>query len=315
MRDSMEFQALLNKMVVFVVLMVIGYYLARKGIAGKEFTRTASNLVLNVFMVGTILSSMLSTDRSMSFGNVMEILLLTSVTEVIGFVIGYFAVKLIPVEKNRKPAFEILISLGNTMFVGLPVSQVLFGSKAVFVLAISCIPFNILLFTYGVWRMKSGQGGGKISLSNIFSIPLIATITGLLLFFIGFQPPSVLSGLLSTLSGATMPMSMLVIGTSLGSVGLLDAFKDGRIAAASAFRLLIIPAATFFICRLLTSDPELVMICTIIAACPSAIIVSILSIQYGGDGIFSSQTVLHSTVCSIFTMLIIIRIFSSILGI
>ena len=311
----MEFQALLNKMVVFVVLMVIGYYLARKGIAGKEFTKTASSLVLNVFMVGTILSSMLSTDRSMSFGNVMEILFLTSVTEVVGFVIGYFVVKIIPVEKERRPAFEILISLGNTMFVGLPIAQVLFGSKAVFVLAISCIPFNVILFTYGVWRMKSGQGGGTISLRNIFSIPLITTITGLLLFFIGFQPPAVLSGLLSTLSGATMPMSMLVIGTSLGTVGLLDAFKDGRLAAASAFRLLVIPTVTFLVLRLMTSDPELVMICTIIAGCPSAIIVSILSIQYGGDGIFSSQTVLHSTVCSIVTMPVIIRILSSILRI
>ncbi len=311
----MEFQALLNKMVVVVVLMVIGYYLARKGIAGKEFTKTASSLVLNVFMVGTILSSMLSTDRSMSFGNVMEILFLTSVTEVVGFVIGYFVVKIIPVGKERRPALEILISLGNTMFVGLPIAQVLFGSKAVFVLAISCIPFNVILFTYGVWRMKSGQGGGTISLRNIFSIPLITTITGLLLFFIGFQPPAVLSGLLSTLSGATMPMSMLVIGTSLGTVGLLDAFKDGRLAAASAFRLLVIPTVTFLVLRLMTSDPELVMICTIIAGCPSAIIVSILSIQYGGDGIFSSQTVLHSTVCSIVTMPVIIRIFSSILGI
>jgi hypothetical protein len=245
----------------------------------------------------------------------MEILFLTSVTEVVGFVIGYFVVKIIPVEKERRPAFEILISLGNTMFVGLPIAQVLFGSKAVFVLAISCIPFNVILFTYGVWRMKSGQGGGTISLRNIFSIPLITTITGLLLFFIGFQPPAVLSGLLSTLSGATMPMSMLVIGTSLGTVGLLDAFKDGRLVAASAFRLLVIPTVTFLVLRLMTSDPELVMICTIIAGCPSAIIVSILSIQYGGDGIFSSQTVLHSTVCSIVTMPVIIRIFSSILGI
>ena len=112
-----------------------------------------------------------------------------------------------------------------------------------------------------------------------------------------------------------MPMSMLVIGTSLGSVGLLDAFKDSRLAAASFVRLLLVPVITFFVCRFLTSDPELLLICTIIAGCPSAIIVSILSIQYGGDGVFSSQTVLHSTVCSIVTLPVIVRIFSSILGI
>ena len=57
----MELSALLNKMFIFIVLMVIGYVLARRGLFGPAFTKTASSLVLNVFMVGTILSSMIST--------------------------------------------------------------------------------------------------------------------------------------------------------------------------------------------------------------------------------------------------------------
>ena len=52
----MELSVLLNKMFVFVVLMVIGYVLARRGVLDRSFTKAASSLTLNVFMAATIVS-------------------------------------------------------------------------------------------------------------------------------------------------------------------------------------------------------------------------------------------------------------------
>ena len=84
----MEINVLLNKMVIFVALMLIGYFLARRGIIGPEFTRTASRLVLDVFMVGTILSSMISTGAERDLSDLVEILILTSVTTLIGYLVA-----------------------------------------------------------------------------------------------------------------------------------------------------------------------------------------------------------------------------------
>ena len=305
----MELSTLLSKMLVFVVLMLIGYLLARRGVIGPAFTRTASSLVLNVFMVGTILNSIISTGAERDLSNLPEIVLLTFVMTLIGYVTAWLMTRLIRVEEANEPSYEILMGVGNSMFIALPIAGALYGPYAVFIVSLSCIPFNVFLYSYGVWRIR-GTESGKLRVKDMFSIPLIATLLGLLIVLVDLPVPQVAVDIFSSLSGATMPMSMMVIGASLGSVSLLDAFRNPKLALLSAVRLLLVPVLTWVICRFLTDDPVLLMTCMIIAASPSAVIVSVIAIQYGRDGVFASEAVQHSTISSIVTIPLLIQIFS-----
>ena len=306
----MELAALLNKMIIFIALMVIGYVLARRGLFGPDFTKTASSLVLNVFMVGTILSSMISTGAEHDIRDLAHILFLTFVMTAFGYVVSAVAVRLMPMEKDLKAPAEILMAAGNNMFIALPIAEAIYGSYAVFIVSVSCIPFNMLLYSYGVWRLKGSGEGKGLRIREMFSIPLIATLFGMLLILLRVPVPQVVQGLLSSLSGATMPMSMMVIGASLGSVSLLDAFRKPIFVFTSAVRLLLIPALSFFVLRPLTDDTALLMTNVIVAGAPSAVLCSVLAIQYGRDGVFSSEGVQHSTVCSMLTLPLIISVFS-----
>ena len=306
----MEISALLNKMVIFIALMVIGYVLSRRGVLGPDFTRTASSLVLNVFMVGTILSSMISTGAERDLQDLAEVLLLTFVMTAFGYVIAAVAARLVPIEKSLEAPAEILMACSNNMFIALPIASAIYGSYAVFIVSVSCIPFNVFLYSYGVWRLKGSGEGKGLRIRDMFSIPLIATLLGILLFAFRVPVPEAVQGLLSTLSGATMPMSMMVIGASLGSVSLLDAFRKPLLAYTSAVRLLLAPILTFFVLRLLTDNTELLMTNLIIAGSPSAVLCSVLAIQYGRDEIFSSEGVQHSTICSMLTLPLLIQVFS-----
>lgn len=306
----MELTALLNKMIIFIALMVIGYVLARRGLFGPDFTKTASSLVLNVFMVGTILSSMISTGAEHDIRDLAHILFLTFVMTAFGYVVSAVAVRLMPMEKDLKAPAEILMAAGNNMFIALPIAEAIYGSYAVFIVSVSCIPFNMLLYSYGVWRLKGSGEGKGLRIREMFSIPLIATLFGMLLILLRVPVPQAVRGLLSSLSGATMPMSMMVIGASLGSVSLLDAFRKPIFVFTSAVRLLLIPALSFFVLRPLTDDTALLMTNVIVAGAPSAVLCSVLAIQYGRDGVFSSEGVQHSTVCSMLTLPLIISVFS-----
>ncbi|MER2236045.1 MAG: AEC family transporter [Candidatus Limivicinus sp.] len=306
----MELAALLNKMIIFIALMVIGYVLARRGLFGPDFTKTASSLVLNVFMVGTILSSMISTGAEHDIRDLAHILFLTFVMTAFGYVVSAVAVRLMPMEKDLKAPAEILMAAGNNMFIALPIAEAIYGSYAVFIVSVSCIPFNMLLYSYGVWRLKGSGEGKGLRIREMFSIPLIATLFGMLLILLRVPLPQAVRGLLSSLSGATMPMSMMVIGASLGSVSLLDAFRKPIFVFTSAVRLLLIPALSFFVLRPLTDDTALLMTNVIVAGAPSAVLCSVLAIQYGRDGVFSSEGVQHSTVCSMLTLPLIISVFS-----
>ena len=163
-----------------------------------------------------------------------------------------------PVDREHKPLFELLMSMGNTMFVGLPIVDALFpGGRAVFYLSLSCLPFNVLLFTYGAWRLQSGKENAHLRTRDIFSIPTLAALLSLVLFLLHPPLPGALRGLIATVAGGTTPLSMLVIGASLGSVSLLDAFRNRQLYLASAVRLLLIPLVTWLVCGLMTRDPVL----------------------------------------------------------
>lgn len=306
----MEFSALMNKMAIFVVLMLIGYFLSRNGTLDSGFTRSASKLVLNVFMVGTILSSMISTGAERDLSNLPEIILLTFLTTFIGYLAAFLITRFVHVTPEHSGTYEILMGVGNTMFIALPIAEAIYGAYAVFIVSLSCIPFNVFLYSYGVWRIKGNNQRGKIQIKEFFSVPLVATMLGLVIVLLGIPVPGSIRGVLSSLSGATMPMSMIVIGASLGSVSLLDAFKKPELALLSAVRLIVIPIITWLICRLLTSDSALLMTCMINAAAPSAVIITVIAIQYGKDGVFTSEAVQHSTICSIVTIPLLIQIFS-----
>ena len=298
----MELSVLLNKMFVFVVLMVIGYVLARRGVLDRSFTKAASNLTLNVFMAATIVNSVLNVDASLSWAELGKIQLVVWVMQLTGYVLAWLVARVVPCEEEHRPGFELLMSMGNSMFIALPLVDALYGPVAVFYMSMTCIPFNILLYSYGVWRLNSGRSRKGFRFRDILSVPLIAALVALAIFLLKPPVPTALKGLIGAMSGATMPLSMIVIGSSLGSVSLFDAFKHGRLYLASFVRLILIPLLTWFLCRLLTQDPVLLMTMLITAGCPSAVVVTVLSIQYGRDGVFTAEGTLQSTVLSMITL-------------
>ncbi len=302
----MEITALIHKMTVFVVLMVIGYVCARRGYTDASFTKTTSKLVVNIFMAATILKSVFAIRTDMGFRELSGALLMLSLTMLFCFLVGAVVTRLLRIDREHEAPFELLCSLGNTMFIGLPVAEAVLGPLGVFYVSVSNIPFNVLLYTYGVWRLKGGGRGAKLQLKSILTVPLITTLVGLLIFFLRPPIPTVVRELADTMSGATAPLSMLVIGTSLGGVKLLDAFKMPRLYLASLIRLLLAPVLVALLGRFVIADATLLTTCVIIAACPGAVLISVLCIQYGRDYVFASQGILQSTVLSAVTIPLIL---------
>ena len=303
----MDVSVLIPKMIVFVVLMVIGYLCAKTNFAGREFTKDASKMVINVFMSATIINSVLVADARLSGGELLQVMLVLCMSVGVCWVLAAISCRLVGLG-DKAPLFELLIAVMNNMFIALPVVETLFGSQAVFYCSLSCIPFNVLLYTFGIYRLQGGEGKGSVRLRDIFSVPLLATLAALVIFLLQPPVPPVLKELASTMSAATMPLSMIVIGSSLGSVSLLDAFKKGKLYLMCVLRLLLCPLLVWLLAGLITDDLMLRVTATIIAAAPSGVVVSVLAIQYDRDAVFTSEGVLLSTVFSMLTIPLIVSV-------
>ena len=292
---------LIQKLLLFIVLMLVGYIGSRRGMLGPDFARSASKLTLNVFMSATILYSVVNNPPVMDGGELAWSLLVAFLVLALGYVVSALITRMLPLSKERAPIFELLVSVMNPMFIGVPVAELLLGSQGVFYIALQNAFFNLLLFTYGVWRLKAGDRG-KLRLGDIVTVPLIVTVLGVVIFALRLPCPAFLKDMLAVVSPATMPMSMVVIGASLGRVRLIDAFTEKSLYLVSALRLLLMPLLTWLLFLVLPADPILRSAMLIVSACPSGIIVSILCIQHGKDYEYSSKGILLDTALSMLTI-------------
>ena len=298
----MQMSALLTKLALFVIVILIGMIGAKKKILKADFNRGLTWLVINVFLVASIFSSVLSMDASSlsarEFGTIM---LLLWVTYLLTYLISGIVIRLLPIKGEKAAQLEMLMSAVNTLFITLPVVETIYGAKGAFIVALGCIPFNVIIYTYGIARLRGSREGG-FRLKDILSAPLLATVAATLLFLLRVPVPAAVRGILSSLSAATVPLSMLLVGSSLGNIKFAKALRDKSMILLAAERFLLAPLITFFVMKLFGVDPMLRNIMVITAATPSAIIVTALSIQNGIDGEYSSEGILVTTLLSMITL-------------
>ena len=298
----MQMSALLTKLALFVIVILIGMIGAKKKILKTDFNRGLTWLVINVFLVASIFSSVLSMDASSpsarEFGTIM---LLLWVTYLLTYLISGIVIRLLPIKGEKAAQLEMLMSAVNTLFITLPVVETIYGAKGAFIVALGCIPFNVIIYTYGIARLRGSREGG-FRLKDILSAPLLATVAATLLFLLRVPVPAAVRGIVSSLSAATVPLSMLLVGSSLGNIKFAKALRDKSMILLAAERFLLAPLITFFVMKLFGVDPMLRNIMVITAATPSAIIVTALSIQNGIDGEYSSEGILVTTLLSMITL-------------
>ena len=228
-------------------------------------------------------------------------MLLLWVTYALTYLISGVVIRLLPIKGEKAPQLELLMSAVNTLFVTLPVVETIYGPKGAFIVALGCIPFNVLIFTYGIARLRGGGEGG-FRLKDILSTPLLATIAATILFLLRVPVPAPVKGILSAISSATVPLSMLLVGSSLGNIKLSKALRDKSMLLLVGERFLLAPVITYFVMMLFGADPMLRNIMVITAATPSAIIVTALSLQNGMDGEYPSEGILLTTLLSMITL-------------
>ena len=286
----MNLSIVFAKMAMLVLIMLLGYLCARIGITGPEFNQRVTPLVMNVLLTATILNSVLSVPDFTGREIVDYVLVLTAAT-VLQVVMAWFLPRLLRTRSEDVGATRLVTAFGNVGFVGLPVVAAIFGDEMVFFASLCNIPFNLALYSIGAAQL-SGTDSARFDWRKVLNMPVIATLLSVVLLLSRIHVPAVIADTISTLAGATIPLSMLIIGTS-------------RVYAVSAVRLLVCPLLTWLVLRPFVSG-VLLGIPVLLAACPSAMVVTALCLQYERSDAFASKCIFLSTVLSAVTIPLLI---------
>lgn len=299
---------ILEKMAMMVIFLAGGYIFARMKVVGPEFNKGLSKLVINFFLVGLILSSVVNKESDMTGRELAFSLGLWFIMIAISLTVGWLTPRIFRIKTGDKGMYSLMVSFMNNGFMGFPLVVAVYGADALFFAALSNIPFNLALYTLGLVLLNSGEGAQKLSLKRVINAPIVATLIAILILTLKIPVPGFLEDTFGYMASATVPLSMMCIGVSLGGVALKDAFCHPRLYLISLLRLIVCPLLTWLILKGIVTDPVMLGTIVILAATPTAVICTILGIENGRDGIESSEGVLLSTVLSTGTIPLLISI-------
>lgn len=304
----MDIYILIEKMATLVIFMIVGYIIAKIGITDSLSNKYYSNLVINVLLVATILNSVINVTPSLPAKEILKFLGFLFVMFIILMLLGILSSHLPGIKSKDKASATLVVTFVNNAFVGFPVVESVFGTEAVFYASLSNIPFNIFLYTFGVSRLVSnGKRIGKIRVKGIINAPLVTTLIAIIIFLLHVKIPEFLQATIHDFSAATVPMSMIIIGTSLADIPIKHAFGDWRAYVLSFIRLIIAPIICWLLLKNFISNSMLLGILVALAACPTAMIITVLCVQYEKDESLASKTIFLSTLFSSITIPFVFR--------
>ena len=296
----MDMGPVLTQMGILVLIMAVGFVCTKIGVTDQEFTRSSSKVVLNVFLVFTILNSVTTAELELSFSELGADMLIYCVMLIIPAIIGLLGAKLLRMDAARGGIAAFSVCFTNTVFVGFPLVEAVYGAEGLLLATISNIPYNIIVYTLGI-AMIDGDVK-SMNIKNALSAPLISTVIAVGFFMTGWKLPGPVIECLDVISGGTVPVSMLIVGSSLGAMSIKKALGDWRVYMVCFLKLIIAPVVCFFVLKPFVHDEILLGVIVILSACPTATLATILAIRSGKDEAYASQCVFASTVFSAVTI-------------
>lgn len=302
----------LQQMLVLFIIMMIGFIAYKKNIITDETSKKLSAIVVNISNPALILSSVTG-NATVTGAELVETMFVA-----IGMYVFLIAVAaLVPVIINApakdRGTYRVMTIFGNVGFMGFPIISSLYGGGALLYASLFLLPYNILIYTYGVWEMckSSGEGSGAVkksgreSIKQIFNIGVIFCIIAVVVYALGIKFPAWVNTTVSMLSSTTAPLSMMVIGASFATMNFKKVFLNVRTWVFSALRLLVIPVLGTFLVSLVTDNPSIIGVTMVMLGVPVGSMTAMLAQEYGGDYALSSETVAMTTLLSVVTFPIV----------
>ena len=293
--------AVISKLSEMVIMIIIGYICAKLKLTGPEFNRHTSVVLTNVLLPATILKAMTPLDGGANNGEVVFVIFLFFLMMGIAGLIGILFSHILRIQKDERGILIGVIMYMNISFIGFPLVESYYGAHGMFYACLSCVPMNLLMFSVGVAGI-SGNIAESLNLKRLLNLPLISTLIGIVFMVLNIQMPAIAASCIGSLASATIPISMIILGSSLAAIPMKSALGDGRIYAIAFARLLLCPVLTNVLLKAFIDNDVLIGVVTILASTPVAVLMTPLCVQYGKSDVIPSKSIFISTGLSVLTM-------------
>lgn len=297
----MDIKLVLDKMLTMLLMLIVGVIAAKTGVVDGETNRRLSRYAMAVPQCATILASAMNMQSDVTAGTVLGILGVGCVMYLLLVALGVLAPWLARVPKADRGLYSVLTIFGNVGFMGIPLAGAIFGSDAVFYAALLVVPFNLLVFTLGV-RLIGGSQAERFDWRKLINPALVSSVAAVVIIFLPVTWPSPVTGAATAIGDMILPLSMTIVGASLGEQKLRDVLLDWRLYLFAPLRLIVAPVLLWVCLRPFVADQTLLGTITVVGGMPCAAVSAMLSIQYGANERLATRNVFMTTLLSVGTI-------------
>ncbi len=298
---EIELNQFYSRLGTIALILLLGFLLGKLKLISKKTNQEITNLLLVIFMPASLFmafpSSYDKASADLFFSGLLGGVLVMSMLIILAKII--FNKKFFGEELSYESQFGLVFN--NATFLGYPIVSSTFGPRGILAYCGFIIAFNVALFSYGIWLFEH-KITFKLIRSVIFNPNIIAVILGMILFLFNIKLPNLFTDAVGYVGNATTPLSIICIGFMLSQSKILRVLKKWRLAITAITQLIVGPLATWGILTLLGFPPEVVQVCTLIEALPTATSLGLFAVKYGGNAVESSELVTISTIFSMITM-------------
>ena len=293
----------ISGILVILGMILVGFVIGEKGWFDDKSRGLLAKLVTQValpcYMLYTITQRFTAADLLI----MLPALRFPALSMVILLGIATGVARIFAVRQDRRGLFISMFFNSNTIFVGLPINQALFGDASIPYVLIYYMCNTTFFWTLGTDLIqRDGEGEAqfdlKTSLKKVFSPPLMGFILGLVMVMLQIKLPAFLASDLQYLGNLTTPLSMIFIGLSVSHVGVkqLVLGKDQLLILLGRF--LVAPLLMASIVYWLPLPSLMKQVFIIQSAMPVMTNAPVVARLYGADSDYAAVMVTETTLAT-----------------
>ena len=293
----------ISGILVILGMILVGFVIGEKGWFDDKSRGLLAKLVTQVALPCYMLYTITQRFTAADLLKMLPALRFPALSMVILLGIATGVARIFAVRQDRRGLFISMFFNSNTIFVGLPINQALFGDASIPYVLIYYMCNTTFFWTLGTYLIqRDGEGEAqfdlKTSLKKVFSPPLMGFLLVLVLVMLQIKLPAFLASDLQYLGNLTTPLSMIFIGLSVSHVGVKQLVLGKEQLLILLGRFLVAPLLMASIVYWVPLPSLMKQVFIIQSAMPVMTNAPVVARLYGADSDYAAVMVTETTLAT-----------------
>ena len=303
---SQEFYIVVNQVLVFTILMLIGFVMAKAKVLTSDVLNGLSRLIVNLLLPCLIFYMIVGNGITVQhiFANrtyVLGLLLMYAILCLLGYAVAGAS----GLRRSGQDMFAVATMFCNIGFMGVPLIESMFpgNSQVAACLLIYFVIDQFLLWTAGLFLCTRHvkKRNNTRALMNLLNPMIIGILIALALLYFNIQLPTPVLATVKGLGDCSRYLALLYLGALLATMPVLNMLMKPYVYCLIVLKMTIVPVAGYFVAALFFNHVTSLLLATILSL-PPMVAHTMMARTYGGDERIAAETVFVSTIACLGTI-------------